>query len=438
VQQATRDWRVKYKARDSPRKLRGLVLLLALLTFGQSGPSALAAVPDGLIHAQAVPLYCDVENIRLNHRFSPIGHVDLDTGAYVFDIVDIGDPESGSRLFTRSYHSLDTRATLLGRGWSDNFDVRIRRDAPPSDDLVFTAPDGWAHRFPNALLTNEVVLSSSSSAQLARTADGGFVVTYDRYTWTINSVGTLIRVDYPDGEWVDVEYNGRLLSGSVGPAGPELAFDVVSTNSGDRLVRVTDATGPQGSVAFAFDADGRLIRAAPSNGAVRRFTYWGGSERIATIADDNDFALIAAEYDTLGRVVRLQDADGLLDGQAEVFTYENYPDGTMRTTGTYPMSRVEPDWNPVQIVTHDAFHRVTEEQLQPTSSATYIGRYVYDSDNRRVPVDEPCPAQGTALPMDDPIVGPLAIFYLAIARVLTFVASLIQLIASDLLLTNPI
>jgi hypothetical protein len=429
---------LKGDRRHSDRRGRWLVLMVGLLTLGQGAPSILAAVPGASIQAQVAPIFCDTENIDLNHRYSPIGHVDLDTGAYVFDIVDIGDPGSGSRLFTRSYHSLDTRATLLGRGWSNNFDVRIRRYSPPSNDLNFTGPDGWVHRFPGASLTNEIVLSSTTSARLARTDDAGFVVLYERFEWTMNSVGSLIRVDYPDGGWVSVEYDGRRLSRSVGPTGPELAFDVVPTNSGDRLARVSDTTGLQGSVDFEFDDDGRLIREAPSDGAARRYAYWGRSERIATIADDKNAVLIAAEYDTRGRVVRLQDAEGLADGQAEIFTYENFPDGTMRTTVTYPVSRVEPDWNPVQIVTHDVFHRVTEEQLQPRSTVTFVGRYVYDSDNQRVAVDEPCPALGTAVPMDDPIVGPLTVLLLAFARVLTFIASLLQLLADEFMLTIPI
>lgn len=418
---------------------RRLVLLVLLLTFGQGGLSARAAVPDASIQAQAAPIFCDVENIRLNQRFSPIGHVELDTGAYVFDIVDIGDPASGSRLFTRSYHSVDTRATLLGRGWSDNFDARLRRDAPPSNDLLFTGPDGWVNRFPDAFLTKEVIQSSSSSAKLAKTDDGGFIVTYKRYKWTINSVGTLIRVDYPGGEWVDVRYNGLRLLKSVGPAGPELAFDVVPTNEGDRLVQVTDSTGLQGSADFEFDDHGRLIRAASADGTARRYTYWGGTERIATIADDNNAVLIAVEYDNLGRVLRLQDADGLLDGQAEVFAYENLPDGGIRTTVTYPKSRVERDWNPIQIVTHDAFHRVTEERLQPTSTETYVGRYFYDSDDNQLSVDGiPCPTASVAVPIDDPIAGPLAIFSVMFARVLTFIASLIQLLFDESLLMIPI
>jgi hypothetical protein len=294
------------------------------------------------------------------------------------------------------------------------------------------------HRFPDALLTNEIVLSRTTSARLARTDDAGFVVMYERHEWTMNSVGSLIRVDYPDGGWVAVEYDGRRLSRSVGPTGPELAFDVVPTTSGDRLARVEDTTGLQGSVDFEFDDEGRLIREAPSDGDARRYAYWGESERIATIADDNNAVLIAAEYDTRGRVVRLQDAEGLLDGQAEIFTYENFPDGTMRTTAAYPASRVEPGWNPVQIVTHDVFHRVTEEQMQPTSTVTYVGRYVYDSDNQRVPVDGLCPAQGTVVPMDDPIVGPLTVFSLAFARVLTFIAALLQLVVDEFVLTIPI
>ena len=429
--------KLKTTVRHSLRRSRGLALVAAGLSFGSGASSAHAAV-QGSIGALVEPILCDTRDVSLNHRFSPIGHVELDTGAYVFDVVDFGDLGSGSRLFTRSYHSIDYRSTLLGRGWTDNFDARIRKD-PSSDDLLFTAPDGWVQRFPNALHTKEVVQSRSSSAKLAKTDDGGFVVTDNRYKWTINSVGTLIRVDYPGGEWVDVEYNGRLLSKSVGPAGPELTFHVIPTDGGDRLVRVTDATGLQASVEFAFDGDGRLAHEASANGAARQYTYWGESERIATIADDDSTVLIAAEYDERGRVVRLQDVDGLQDGQAEVFVYEDLPDGGIRTTVTHPKSRVEPDWNPVQIVTHDAFHRVTEERLQPTSAETYVGRYFYDSDDNQLSVDGiPCPMQSSESPTDGPIAGPLAIFSVVFIRVLVFIAYLIQLVLDQVLPTISI
>ncbi len=82
-----------------PRKSRGLVLLVALLTFGSAGSPALAGVRVGSIGAQVEPILCDTRDISLNHRFSPIGHVELDTGGYVFELVDLGKSESGSRLF---------------------------------------------------------------------------------------------------------------------------------------------------------------------------------------------------------------------------------------------------------------------------------------------------------------------------------------------------
>lgn len=410
-----------------------LVCLVAALTFASGASLTVAVIPDGVIGAQVEPIFCDTRDISLNHRFSPVGHVELDTGAYVFDLTDLGDPTFGTRLFTRTYHSLDTRTTLLGRGWMDNFEVRLRKDSPP-EDAVFTGPDGWAHIFEDAWVTNEVVRSRSSSATLAKDDHGGYVVTYKGHKWTFNSVGSLTRTDYPGDEWVEVKYVGPRLAESVGPDGPELAFEVVPTAAGDRLIRVTDTTGIEGSVDFEFDDDGRLIRAAASNGEVRRYAYRGRSERIATIADDNNTVLIAAEYDSRGRVVRLQDADGLRDGQAELFRYEDLSDGGIRTTVTYPESRVEPDWNPVQIVTHDAFHRVTEERLQPTSAETYVGRFYYDNHDNQLSVDGPCPIQTPVLPMDGPMAGPLAIFSIMAIRVLVFIAYLVQLVLDEVLL----
>jgi len=97
------------------RVTRGLAFLAAAVVFGSGSSSALAAVPVGSIGATVEPILCDTRDVRLNHRFSPIGRVELDTGAYVIDFVDFGQSGTGSRLFTRSYSSLDYRATLLGR-----------------------------------------------------------------------------------------------------------------------------------------------------------------------------------------------------------------------------------------------------------------------------------------------------------------------------------
>jgi hypothetical protein len=143
-------------------------------------------------------------------------------------------------------------------------------------------------------------------------------------------------------------------------------------------------------VDFEFDGTGRLIRAAPSGQSAQVYGYDGESERITTISDDTGAILEAVGYDERGWAIRQQDAQGIRDGEAVRFVYEDLPDGTRRTTVTYPPSPIEPSWHPVQIATHDAMGRALEVTYQATSTQTLIARYGYDAQGRQILLQDPC------------------------------------------------
>jgi YD repeat-containing protein len=207
-----------------------------------------------------------------------------------------------------------------------------------------------------------------------------------------------------------VRYEGGHVSGTIGPDGPGLLFGI---GPGDRLADVTLAADPTQFVRFEYDDDGRLVQAASSSAAPRRFAYDRDSERVTTISDEGGAVLLSVEYDDKDRVTREQDAQGLLDGEAVSYVYEELPDGGMRTTVTYPLSIFEHDWHPVQIAIHDPDSRLRELQLQPTSTQTLIGRYDYDAENRRIVLQDPCRTGSSADPMDG-IAGLIRRFFLTL------------------------
>jgi YD repeat-containing protein len=152
---------------------------------------------------------------------------------------------------------------------------------------------------------------------------------------------------------------------------------------------VVDASTGERFVGFAFDEAGRLNTVRRPHKTDEAYRYDGASARIATIARDGEVVL-ALTYDDEGRVIREQDALGLLDGAAVMYDYEPLPSGWVRTTVTYPESLVERGWHPTERAVHDDEARLREMVFQRTSGERLVGRYDYDSENRRIVIEDPC------------------------------------------------
>jgi YD repeat-containing protein len=365
--------------------------LIAVVIAGVVGSSPKAAT---------LVVACDpLEGPNLNTRFNPIGGVALGSGSFQLSTIDIGS-RSLAGTFRRAYFSVDTRVTLLGPGWMNNFQVRLRSDGT-SRDMLFVMPSGETERFPGGLDGQRTFGTSRGYRVLTHQSDGRLVVRDDRITWTFDSAGNLIRVDNDEGDWAEVSYVQGILASTAGPGGAGLRFEM---GPGGRLQRVT-ATASGQSVGYEYDSNGRLVRAAPSLSAPRRFVYLGATQQITAITDDQGTTLLSLDYDELGRVVRERDASGLLDGEGIAFIYDRRADKSVRTIVTYPPSLVEPGWHPLKIANIDRLRRLTRLEVQPTSERRYVGRYDYDDQNRRIAVDKPCVRPGNVDPDRDVLIA---------------------------------
>jgi hypothetical protein len=159
-------------------------------------------------------------------------------------------------------------------------------------------------------------------------------------------------------------------------------------------------------------------------GTTERYTYVGNTQQIETISDGNDEPLLRIDYDDRGRVVKERDSQGLIDGQAVDYEYENLVDGSVRTTVTYPESRLDPSWRPIQSAVHDAKGNLRELVLQPARTERFVGRYDYDETNRRIVLEDAC--NPAPQPIDLLPLTPTAV----LAAALTLLAQLVRTIVS--------
>lgn len=216
-----------------PRRIMALTIVTILVAV--ESPLSEQAVVRSASIAQvpiATPeiVRCDpYDGPPMLHRFNAIGSVHLDWGSYEFSLTDIGDASAIAGMFTRTYNSLDTRTTLLGRGWTNNFEVGLRKD-PNQSDLLFTKADGSVERFKNAVGLNQAVGSHDHSRTLKRNPSDWVVTDEFGTEWRFNLAGSLVQVDTAEGDWVKISHEPDLAR-SRGPDGPALQFGLVPTSA---------------------------------------------------------------------------------------------------------------------------------------------------------------------------------------------------------------
>lgn len=319
----------------------------------------------------------------LNSRFEGIGRVSLFNGVYSFDRVDLVRVGSITATFARGYVSADTRSNHLGMGWTSGYDVRIRL-INASADVAFTGPDGFVSTFPNGY---NVPTKDRGQRLWLTPPPPDWVVTDGFATWTLGeSSGNLLRVETTSGASVDVNYEGDLPSDSIAPDGSGLLFKL---DAKGRFVQVSDRQDAERWVKFTYDAKGRLSQVDRPT-ASERYAYVGDSQRIQTISNGDGEPRLQLDYDERGRTIKERDAEGLRDGQGVEYQYHELADASVETTVTYPESRLDPSWRPIQTSVHDPDGNLRELKLQPTRTETYVGRYDYDGNNRRVILQSAC------------------------------------------------
>jgi YD repeat-containing protein len=352
----------------------------------------------------------------LHARFLGIGYVQLFNGVYHLDRLDLTRPDSIAARFTRGYTSADTRSNHMGIGWTSNYDVRLR--AFTSTDLVFTDPFGFTSKFLNAYAsrTTDVMKRMTLSPP-----SPDWVATDGTTTWTLGDPsGNLLRVETAGGATIDIHYDGDRPTDTIGPDGTGLHFEL---DAKGRFVRVTDRQDKRRWIRFAYDTSGRLSQVDQPSGTTERYAYIGETQQIQTISNGVDEPLLRIDYDERGRAVKEQDAQGLVDGEAVDYEYADLLDGGVQTTVTYPESRLDPSWHPIQTTVHDSKGNLIELVVQPTRTERFAGRYDYDAANRRVVMQSACDLAPTA---DTPPIPRPTAPAMPLAAVLALFAQVVQ------------
>jgi YD repeat-containing protein len=366
---------------------------------GTAAVALAVVVCGGVLSAPARPVAADPGppgglRAALPYQASAGDPVNTLTGNFAYRHTDLAIAGRGpSPVFSRSYNSLDTRSGALGPGWLHSYEVRLNDPNDSTADLVLTRSSGQADRFTYS--GGAYTPPRAVDTTLVKNGDNTFTATDpDQTVWTFRTDGRLQAITDRYGNQSRLSYNelGQLLL--VGdPAGRgtlRLAYDPTS----GRLTSVTDWASPARTVRYQYDANGRLWKAIDRENQVTTYGYDGTSSRLTTITDARGHVALTLTYDDpvhghQGRVVRQQDARGLLTGAFTAFAYVVQADGSQRTTITYPPSPFAPGFDSVTEDTYDPLGRIVRRVYQPAPGETVDERYAYDESWKRSAVTDP-------------------------------------------------
>lgn len=296
--------------------------------------------------------------------------VDLGTGLFVYNKVDLELPDVIPLVLKRSYRQNDLISRSFGIGASDPFDIfmvgdnntfpegytfqdlvladggrihfprtspctgangycdfgnAVYQSTTPGTDFYgaivrfgscfaggswsLTKKDGTVYCFPDSDASN----NSRAAAPIAMRDRFGNTVTFTR-----DSSGNLTQVSSPNGRWIQFTYD-----------------------SGNRIIQAKDIIGR--TVNYSYDAGGRLTRVTDANGGVWNYSYDAFNE-MTSIQDPKGVFYLINQYDPAGRVVQQTQADNT----NFLFSYTTDP-----ITGAITQTDVT---NPNGIVTRTAFN----------------------------------------------------------------------------------
>jgi len=265
------------------------------------------------------------------------------------------------RISTFSYDALGRKITEDTPGNSDTARYVLHRTYDIMDRLIMTI-------YPDNTFVSNVYNAAGYPVRVYDRAGRETVSTYD-------AAGHVIRVDYPNGDWVKKEYTGNLVSKLMDAAGntteyfycyeqltgvrfPDgstraAGFDnfnrqiwtvdergVAVTNAYDKLDRVvysqyipandlgnvvnTPAAPAGRSASFQYDAAGRLTQESDFHGRVSSLSH-SANER-TTVVTRPDNTSMTSVRDVMGRLASITSAGG--NSRATTFAWRN--DGALR------------------------------------------------------------------------------------------------------------
>jgi RHS repeat-associated protein len=317
-----------------------------------------------------------VEQIKT--RFFGISGIHSPTGNYSQSFTDMTVPTVlGDLTFTRTYNSLNSNVSNVGRGFSFSYDMNIVIDGNMRYVML---PNGSVWTFEG---NGSTFIAKDSRGTLRRQGSDYILETLDQMRYVFNSSGHIRYVEDFKGNRVTINTgaNGRITS-LTDPSGASVTFGytgnqltritdnksgrtVSYTYNGNLLTQVTDAAG----MTTAYSYTNNLLTGINDNSGRRvlTLTYLNSEGKVHTVTDVTGNTRTYS-YDPINMRTGITDSNGRT-------TYEGYGFDYAVTTST----------NELGLTTRVSYLLINGENLyNEVQSATdmYGNTTRYDRDSR--------------------------------------------------------
>ncbi|SFU67644.1 DUF6531 domain-containing protein [Butyrivibrio sp. M55] len=319
---------------------------------------------DSVNRAEGSGSFVDKLGVNVLCSIQAYDPVDMCSGNYINEHVDI---ELGGRYplsFGRFYNAMDKKGGRLGKGWKHTFEKRIVEE---DGIITIEKSDGSKGEYKKIddVYDKDLYFETQGEPGLLEKLTGGYVITQDDGTYErFDDRGYLVALGDIDGDNVSFTYDifgGKYCVTHISTKnGNTLTFEylvksIFNELGKTRVTLMTSVTDQAGRcVSYAYDDD-RLTEIKEADGAVRKFTYTEDG-RIKDVVNPRGITAVTNEYDNQGRIKRQSFPDNTF------MTYE-YNDEDKNIVAT------ERNGNEVTY-THDDFGRHIE-------TAYYDGKETY-------------------------------------------------------------
>ena len=304
--------------------------------------------------------------------------VQVSTGHFLWQEVDVVIEGSPGLTLTRSYNSNDPRDGMFGHGWSSNCDNALLQFAGSEFDsnntvvaasgFVFRAANGKRYTFKRD--ANGTIVPPAGRFEAVEELAGGALrlTSPDGGSRSFDATGRLTSISSANGASIEYEYapDGRLQRMTAAQGG-SLAL---SYNSGGRVQAVTDQANRVWQ--YAYDPEGNLTSVVDPAGGIRTYEYTSYTpvgdghtyHQLTEVRDASDVVVTQVSY--------LNDRVASYTHGADRFRYA-YDTVQQSVTKT---DSIGSQW----LFTYDAAGRVVSER----DPLGYVRRHEYDVNGRRV------------------------------------------------------
>jgi RHS repeat-associated protein len=262
--------------------------------------------------------------------------VDLSTGLFAYEKMDLFLPDVMPLAFSRTYRPSDPTSRSFGRGSRHAYDIDLWR---PSIETY----EGAAIILPNGQRLNYDCLNPDdpflANLRFEHTETAGpfykSTFKWQGFSWWVtlldgtvyefgdnaplqsirDRLGNVIRLVRQSGQ------HGRILK-LISPHNRWIAF---TYDGSDRITQAKDNLGR--TVGYEYDGSGRLWKVTDAAGGVTEYTY-DGSHQMLTVKDPRGITYLTNVYDGNGRVEEQTLAD------TGVYTFDYTLDGSGNVTQT--------------------------------------------------------------------------------------------------------